>query len=69
MYIVFLFLHRHLLSAILNSVMLALDDSGIPVTEKFASVCLMLSMNNEILPDPCLWEEEHDVEVEHSCHD
>ncbi|KAK8825834.1 hypothetical protein WA577_001003, partial [Blastocystis sp. JDR] len=48
-----------LLSAILNSVALALDDSGLPITEKFASVCLMLSVDNEILPDPCLYEEQH----------
>ena len=31
-----------LLSTIINSVMLALDDSEIPISNKFASVCLLL---------------------------
>lgn len=47
-----------LLSTILNSVMLALADSEIPVTSKYASVCLLLSAKGEILPDPCKEEEE-----------
>ena len=47
-----------LLSTILNSVMLALADSEIPLTTKYASVSLLLSSKGEILPDPCKEEEQ-----------
>ena len=50
-----------LLSTIINSVMLALDDSEIPISNKFASVCLLLSPKGDILPDPCKEEEEESV--------
>lgn len=51
-----------LLSTIINSIMLSLADSKIPLNSSFASVCLLLSHNNEILPDPCKEEEDLDVE-------
>ena len=47
-----------LLSTILNSVMLALAVSEIPLTTKYASVSLLLSAKGEVLPDPCKEEEE-----------
>ena len=52
---------RHLFAVILNAVMLALDDSEIPINNKFAALCLLLSENGEILPDPCKAEEEGTV--------
>ena len=47
----------HLLAVIMNSVMLALDDSGIPINNKFASLCLLVGENGDILPDPTKSEE------------
>jgi hypothetical protein len=41
----------------MNSVMLALDDSGIPINNKFASLCLLVGENGDILPDPTKSEE------------
>ncbi len=41
--------------------MLALDDSEIPINNKFAALCLLLSDNGEILPDPCKAEEDGSV--------
>lgn len=41
--------------------MLALDDSEIPINNKFAALCLLLSENGEILPDPCKDEEDGNV--------
>lgn len=54
-------INQYLLSTIINSVMLSLADSGIPITVNFASVCLLLSLSGEILPDPCKEEEELNV--------
>ena len=47
----------HLFAVILNSIMLALDDSEIPINSKFAALSLLLSDKDEILPDPCKSEE------------
>ena len=52
-----------LLAVIMNSVMLALDDSGIPINNKFASLCLLVGENGDILPDPTR-SEEHTSELQ-----
>ena len=51
----------HLFAVILNSIMLALDDSKIPINNKFAALSLLLSDKDDILPDPCKSEEMGNV--------
>ena len=51
----------HLFAVILNSIMLALDDSKIPINDKFAALSLLLSDKDDILPDPCKSEEVGNV--------